>query len=231
MCSVVSLISRCFAKLASGTPSSSAIAPGTVPVEPSVDSTPAITRSNPVFLIAAASTRAVTSASAPCSESSEMRTPLCAPIDSARRNASIADSGPIDTTVTSPPFASVSWRAASTPNSSPGSSTFCAPSRFRRLFASWYGLFGSGICLTKTITFIVQGFLPESQAFSESALETLRRVRKQALGREDDEDADPIGEGSGVVAEGRAHLEPCFERLQQPSRPIDDHDAVALGLV
>src|SRR5580704_10764293 len=80
-----------------------------------------MTRSNPSRRIAAARTRAVVSASEPRKASSEIKTPLDAPMARALRTASMPRSGPIETTVTSPPCASTSCNPASTPNSSPGS--------------------------------------------------------------------------------------------------------------
>ena len=77
---------------------------GTAPTRPSVASLPASTRSTDSTVpTALASAFAVWTASEPCSASSERWIALSAPIDSALRIASVARSGPIDATVTSPP--------------------------------------------------------------------------------------------------------------------------------
>src|SRR6266545_352093 len=83
------------AKVALGMPRNSATAIGSVPVYPSVDSTPPITRSNSPRLMAAARTLAVTNVSAPGRAASVISTPLWAPIDRARRMAASAGSGPM----------------------------------------------------------------------------------------------------------------------------------------
>ena len=67
---------------------------------------------------AAASVGAVCTAQAPCSAGSDTCTAWSAPIDSALRIVSAARSGPIDRTVTSPPWASFSRSASSTAYSS-----------------------------------------------------------------------------------------------------------------
>src|SRR5206468_12879118 len=66
--------------------------------------------------------------------------------------------------VTSPPSFSTSCKPASTPCSSPGSSTRSTPSRTSRLLcgSSLPGALGSGICLTQTSTFMA-GFLHYEQ--------------------------------------------------------------------
>src|SRR2546422_3269335 len=82
--------------------------------------------------------------------------PRCAPMASARRIASRALGGPIEIMVTSPPSFSTSCKPASTPCSSPGSSTRSTPSRTSRLVwgSSLPGALGSGICFTQTSTFM-----------------------------------------------------------------------------
>src|SRR3989440_12748610 len=82
--------------------------------------------------------------------------PRWAPMARARRIASRALGGPIEMMVTSPPSFSTSCKPASTPCSSPGSSTRSTPSR-TSLFvcgSSLPGALGSGICLTQTSTFM-----------------------------------------------------------------------------
>src|SRR6266513_509826 len=82
-----------------------------------------------------------------------MRMPRSAPIDRPLRTASLARSGPIETSTTSPPCASFSCRASSTPHSSPGSST-TSLSRESELSASRVKVDeGSGTCLTVTTIF------------------------------------------------------------------------------
>src|SRR5215469_12718970 len=76
-----------------------------------------------------------------------------APMDRPLRMASRAFSGPIDTSTTSPPCASLSCNPISMPHSSPGSRT---TSRSREIVLSgsrpWVA-FGSGTCLTVTAIF------------------------------------------------------------------------------
>src|SRR6266576_2869049 len=82
--------------------------------------------------------------------------PRWAPMARARRIASRALGGPIEMMLTSPPSFSTSCKPASTPCSSPGSSTRSTPSR-TSLFvcgSSLPGALGSGICLTQTSTFM-----------------------------------------------------------------------------
>ena len=76
-----------------------------------------------------ASAFAVWTAHEPASPLSDRCTALSAPIDSALRIASAARSGPMHTTVTSPPFASLSCSAASTARSSISSRTASEASR------------------------------------------------------------------------------------------------------
>ena len=127
---------------------------GTIPVEPSVDSQPQTTRSGDSPLIAAVSTWAVVSASAPARPSSLMWIARSAPMLRPLRMASAALAGPIETRTTSASSAASLIRsAASTPYSSPGSST-TSPSRARRLSeVSLRVALGSGICLTVTTIF------------------------------------------------------------------------------
>ena len=115
------VISTLRAKVTAGRPRSSASAPGTAPVAPSVDSTPARTRSHGSARIARARTRAVTRASAPRSASSSTRTAWSAPSARARLHARTACAGPIDTAVTDPPLCSTSRAATASPGSSAGS--------------------------------------------------------------------------------------------------------------
>src|SRR5437773_2663713 len=107
-------------------------------------------------LIAAAMARAVLIASEFSSPGSVIKMPRWAPMASARRIASRALGGPIEMTVTSPPSFSTSCKPASTPCSSPGSSTKSTPSRTSRFVwgSSLPGALGSGICLTQTSTFM-----------------------------------------------------------------------------
>src|SRR5216683_1518107 len=150
---VVPLTSTFLANVSWGTPSSSARMGGTMPVLPSYDSVAQITRSGDSALIAAASALPVSSASAPASFSSVIRMPRSAPMDRPLRIASLARSGPIDTSTTSPPCASLSCSPSSIPHSSPGSRT-TSLSRASVLSDSraWVEL-GSGTCLTVTTIF------------------------------------------------------------------------------
>src|SRR5712691_8829183 len=150
---VVPLTSTFLANVSWGTPSSSARIGGTMPVLPSYDSVAQITRSGDSALIAAASALPVSSASAPASFSSVMRMPRSDPMDRPLRIASLARSGPIDTSTTSPPCASLSCSPSSIPHSSPGSTT-ASLSRASVLSDSraWVEL-GSGTCLTVTTIF------------------------------------------------------------------------------
>src|SRR5580704_7246944 len=134
-----------------------------------------MTRSNPSRRIAAARTRAVVSASEPRKASSEIKTPLDAPMARALRTASTPRSGPIETTVTSPPCDSASCNPASTPNSSPGSRTTSTPSRLSKCVvgSSWPVVLGSGICLTQTTTFM-------RASVSRLGIETLTHLRPNA---------------------------------------------------
>ena len=87
-------------------------------------------------LVAAAITFAVESTSEPCSDSSETWIALSAPIDKALRMASVARSGPTQTTVTSASPASLICSACSTAFSLISSSTASAEARSRVLSAS-----------------------------------------------------------------------------------------------
>src|SRR6266545_4278161 len=143
------------AKVALGMPRNSATAIGSVPVYPSVDSTPPITRSNSPRLMAAARTLAVTNVSAPGRAASVISTPLWAPIDRARRMAASAGSGPMLRTVTWPPDCSASCSAASTTCSSPGSRAPSTPSRTRRWSGPICGVpSGFGMYLTRAMMFM-----------------------------------------------------------------------------
>ncbi|SLI52438.1 Uncharacterised protein [Mycobacteroides abscessus subsp. abscessus] len=95
-------------------------------------SLPAMTSSTPsTWPSAEASTHAVCTASEPWMAGSLMWMALSAPMDSALRMASVARSGPADSTVTSPPCASLISSASSTARSLISSSTASAASRSR----------------------------------------------------------------------------------------------------
>jgi hypothetical protein len=94
----------------------------------SVDSEPSTTRSYGMVPSAAASVCAAYRA-APCSAGSDTCTALSAPIDRALRIVSVARSGPMDRTVTSPPCASLSRSASSTAYSSSSFMTASTDSR------------------------------------------------------------------------------------------------------
>src|SRR6266481_958678 len=153
---VVPSSSTFFTIVSCGRPSSSASIGGTIPVLPSYDSVAQMMRSGCSGLIAAASARAVRRTSAPASCSSVMSTPRSSPIDRPLRMASLARSGPIDTRMTSQPWASLSCRPSSIPHSSPGSRT---TSRSRATVLSAWRIvveLGSGTCLTVTTIFTRQ---------------------------------------------------------------------------
>ena len=88
------------------------------PDTPSEVSTPASTRSKVIEARAAASTRVVETVQEPSSAGSVTRRPLVAPIARALRMVSGAVAGAIESSVTSPPWASVSLSAASSAYSS-----------------------------------------------------------------------------------------------------------------
>ena len=85
---------------------------------------------------AAARILEVASASEPPTASSSMWIALSAPIARVLRTVSVAWLGPSVRTVTSPPWASLSWRAASTAYSSSSPMTLLAPLRLTRSWAS-----------------------------------------------------------------------------------------------
>src|SRR3954447_4012007 len=101
-----------------GSPSFVASAAPTTPPCPSDVSAPAKTRSNDSLRRAAVRTSTVARVSEPLSVSSATCTALAAPIASALRSASVAPAGPMVSTVTSPPCASVSLSAFSSRYSS-----------------------------------------------------------------------------------------------------------------
>src|SRR5205814_7784410 len=91
------------APVSAAMPSRSASMCGITWTRPSVDSAPHSTRSGDSWASAAASTRDVASAHEPCSAASETWTAESGPIDRALRIDSVAPSGPIVSTTTSPP--------------------------------------------------------------------------------------------------------------------------------
>src|SRR4051794_14199958 len=101
-----------------GSPSFVASAAPTTPPCPSDVSAPAKTRSNDSLRRAAVRTATVARVSEPLSVSSATCTALAAPIASALRSASVAPAGPMVSTVTSPPCASVNLSAFSSRYSS-----------------------------------------------------------------------------------------------------------------
>ena len=144
------------APVSAAMPSRSAIMCGITWTRPSVDSAPQITRSASSVPRAAASTRDVATAQEPCSASSWMCTALSGPIDSALRIDSAARSGPIVSTVTSPPCASLIFRASSMAYSSISLMTLFAEARSTVLSDSLNARSApeSGTCLTSTTMFI-----------------------------------------------------------------------------
>src|SRR5258708_6183254 len=164
-------------------------------------------------LMAAASSLAVVSASAPASAGSLIRTPLAAPMARALRMAPSAFSGPIEPTVTWPPVASASWSPASMPYSSPGSRTTSTPSRLRVLVlgSSWPAELGSGTCLTHTTTFMrTPDVLPVGAAGAGLARQPGRARRglvciHSLSGRHDStESAPPRDAGPRQIRKGQA---------------------------
>src|SRR4051812_23949189 len=135
---------------------------GTTLIRASVDSTPRITRSCSIVPNALARAYDVASASEPCNAGSTMCTALSAPIDSALRMVSTAFSGPMLSTVTSPPCASLIFSASSTAYSS---SSFMTPSTLARSTVlsselSFFSAHVSGTCFTQTTMFMAGGRPP-----------------------------------------------------------------------
>src|SRR4051812_5492499 len=135
---------------------------GTTLIRASVDSTPRMTRSCSIVASACARAYDVASASEPCRPGSTTWTALSAPIDSALRIVSTALSGPIESTVTSPPCASLIFSASSTAYSS---SSFMTPSTLARSTVlsselSFFSAHVSGTCFTQTTMFMAGGRPP-----------------------------------------------------------------------
>src|SRR5580693_3988314 len=139
-----------------GTPSRSASIAAITPIRASVDSAPAMTRSNPVRPSTAASAAEVCSPSEPASPSSIRWMALSAPMDSALRIDSLAFSGPMVRMVTSPPCASarrspssIAYSSSSlmTPSTEARSSVESSGRRVRSAQVS-------GTCFTKTTMFM-----------------------------------------------------------------------------
>src|SRR6267378_2773272 len=130
-----------------------------------------MTRSGSSGLIAAASARAVSRTSAPASWSSLMRTPRSAPIDNPLRMASLARSGPIETSTTSRSRASVL-------------------SDSRTLVE-----FGSGTCLTVTTIFTRQPLSLRREIVMKALVVLARVEASKQIGVETFQpgDVEPIG--------------------------------------
>lgn len=132
-----------------------AIAGGICPVSPSVERLPVKTRSTPPsFSMALANTRPVASVSEPAMRSSEMRTPLSAPIAIPSRIISPASALPIVKSVTVPPTTSLTATAASMACLSTGLSIDGAPTRTKLLSLAISISEIAGTCFTKTTIFI-----------------------------------------------------------------------------
>src|SRR3954469_5113233 len=139
-------------------PSRSLSSAGITDICASVASAPHRIRSYSSCDRAAASTAEVAIASEPWMASSETCTALSAPIDSALRIASVAESGPTVRTVTSPPSRSRTRSASSMACSSISLITLSAVARATVLSAgsSARALPESGTCLTRTTMFMVR---------------------------------------------------------------------------
>src|SRR3954452_126212 len=140
-----------------GMPSRSLSSAGITDICESVASAPHRTRSYSSCPSAAAITAEVAIASEPWIASSATCTALSAPIDSALRIASVAESGPTVSTVTSPPSRSRTSSASSMAYSSISLITLSAVARATVLSAgsSDRALPESGTCLTRTTMFTV----------------------------------------------------------------------------